>query len=106
VEELPRAIKHPCLQIVVGVNNNIADLPIADLEIHRIGRRFIQEPVPVACTGLETRTHSSCTACEWRNAELEPGDITTIFTPKLVSPNTSPSERFTRPLIRDRNGSG
>ena len=42
----------------------------------------------------------------WGLSYLPPGSSRVRLTPKFESPNTFPSARFVRPLIREKNGSG
>src|SRR3569623_270144 len=50
--------------------------------------------------------NSSCLEWACRKAEPAPGKSFVKFTPKIARPNRSPRIRFSRPAIREANGSG
>src|SRR6185369_10613734 len=96
---------HDRLDVVIGIEDLITSRSIADLQHHRIPAAAVDEVMGRAA-GSKTDAHSwtqrrLTRLCRWRSADIEPGVKRVRFTPKFLSPNRSPSGRFSRPAIRD-----
>ena len=130
VPEAPRAALKVSLNIIVRVEHAITGRAITDLKIDDNLAAAVYELMTTALPGLKAGTHT------WPQLGLAglgyqgggtfkdvdelvlpgvgmaksrygaPGTIRVRFTPKLDSPKTSPSWRFTLPAICEANGSG
>ena len=63
VSELPLAIEHFCLKIIIRIVAFVSSGSIADLEIHHLLSRIVDQTMAVPGARLETRAHSRRELC-------------------------------------------